>query len=79
MILSEVMNDICELRRVVNESTISDLLIALDIYTKTSLKKNTQAWTIRNHLVRDHLETVRDLFLADIHTPIIDVVRHAME
>lgn len=78
--LEDAMKEICvDLKKSLLDANVSDLLIALDMYSKTTLKKNTRAYDIRDHLVRDHLETVRDVLLNNVHTPLVDVVRTALE
>lgn len=76
--LQNAMEKLCNLRSKLLESSIADFLVALDLYSKTTLKKNVTAYTIKDHLIRDHVELVRDTFLKDIHTPIIDVVRNLL-
>ena len=73
--LEEAMKLMCPLKETLLNADISDLLIALDLYSKTTLKKNAIAFNIKDRLVRDELQTVRDVILKDIDSPIVNVVK----
>lgn len=73
--MSGVLESFGDIKKIILESNVSDFLIALDLFSKTNLKKNARAFEIKDHLVRDHSEYIRDVILLDIHTPIVDAVR----
>lgn len=63
------------IKDLIEKSTISDLLIALDLFTKTQITKNNKLNSIQSYLVRDYIILIRDDILSSINSPIVDVIK----
>ena len=74
LIESKVANE-GYIKDLIEKSTISDLLIALDLFTKTQITKNSKLNSIQSYLVRDYIILIRDDILSSINSPIVDVIK----
>lgn len=68
-----------DIKNIIEESTISNLLVSLDLYTKTQISKDPNLSSIQGYLVQDYIILIRDNILSKFNSPIVDAVRLYLE